>query len=120
MYVKVTAGDHIHGQRGDFLTEVTPPIYSDYAAAKLDNAKWDNDGKLISWEIDWNEALGASVQYMHFLEFHIDQTEYERMNGMVAFRYVWWHDRDRGIEAVVTTRKIFIVGENGKTIDRVG
>ena len=121
MYVKVTAGAHPYGQRGDFLTKAHPPLYSDYAATHLPDAKWDDEGHLISWgDVDWSEAMGAQCEYVHFLEFEIEQTVYEQLNGMVAFRYVWWSDPETGLTAVITTRNIFIVGENGKTIDRVG
>jgi len=120
MYVKVTAGHHPYGQRGDFLIEVEPPIYFDFTAAKLGkNAEWDENHDLVSpGDIDFSEALGASVDYLHMLEFTADQTQYEANQNMIAFRYVWWHS-DRGIEAVITTRNIFIVSDNGKTIDRV-
>ena len=120
MYVKVTAGNHPYGQRGEFLIEVEPPIYFDHVAVKLGkNAQWDDDHNLVSpGDVDFSEALGASINYLHMLEFTADQTQCEVNQDMVAFRYVWWHSA-KGIEAVVTTRNIFIVGENGKTIDRV-
>lgn len=121
MYVKVTAGDHPYGAKGDFLTEVHPPIYSDFIAAKLGkNAEWDDDKNLISpGDVDWDKELGASIDYLHMLEFTADQTQYEANKDIVAFKYAWWHDPDTGITAVITTRNIFILGANGKTIDRV-
>jgi hypothetical protein len=120
MYVKVTAGAHPYGQRGDFLIEVEPPIHFDHIAAPLgENAQWDADHNLVSpGDIDFQKAIGADINYLHMLEFTADQTQYEANKEVVAFRYVWWAS-DKGIEAVVTTRRIFIVGENGKTIDRV-
>lgn len=120
MYVKVTAGHHPYGQRGDFLIEVHGPIYSDFAAATLGkNAQWDDDHTLVSpGDVDWGDVMGASINYLHMLEFIADQTQYEANENMVAFRYAWW-ESDKGIEAVVTTRNIFILSDQGKTIDRV-
>ncbi len=109
MYVKVTAGDHPYGAKGDFLTKVHPPIYSDYAAASI-----DEDG-----EVNFQEAMGADPNFIHHLEFDKTQTRYEENKNMVSFRYVWWDDPDTGLTAVVTTRNIFILGDNGKTIDKV-
>ena len=120
MYVKVTAGEHLTGAKGDFIIEVKDgPIYSDYAAVVLgDDAKWD-DGNLVDLgHTDFSEAMGCSPNTLHTLEFLPDQTKYEKNKGIVAFRYAYWHN-DEGITAVITTRNIFIVGANGKTIDRV-
>lgn len=119
MYVKVTAGNHPFGQRGDFLTRVHPPLYSDFAAIEISGMEWNEDGSVKSWDsVDWAEVVGPH-QALYMLEFQPDQTEYERNKGIVAFRYARWDDPSQGGVAVVTTRNIFIVGENGKTIDRV-
>ena len=109
MYVKVTAGDHPYGAKGDFLTRVYPPIYFDHIAAVLDE----------NGEVDFEKALNASLDFIHHLEFDTSQTVYEQNKNMVAFRYVWWEDPETGLTAVITTRNIFILGETGKTIDRV-
>lgn len=131
MYVKVTAGNHVGGGRGDFLARVHPPLYSDHIAAKLGpNAEWEpcegmRSGRQLKnpgQALDFEEAIGAHIDFLHLLEFSPEQTEYERNqgpNGLVSFRYVWWEDPDTGLTAVITTRNIFILGENGKTIDRV-
>ena len=114
MYVKVPTST------ADFLIEVTAPIFFDHAAVVIGKtAEWDEKGNLTSLgDTDWDKALQASVSYLHLLEFTADQTRYEAHENMVAFRYVWWHS-EKGIEAVITTRPIYIIGENGKTIDRV-
>ena len=119
MYLKVAAGHHPYGQRGDFLIEVRGPVYYDYAAVRLGaGAEWDEDHGLVSvGDVDWSEAMGASVDYLHMLEFTADQTQYEANEEMVAFRYAWW-ESERGIEAIVTTRNIFIMSDDGKTIDK--
>lgn len=126
MYVKVTSGNHSHGQRGDFLCEVDPPIYSDHISVKLtDDAKWEpSEGNatgraLVEHGIDFEAALNAHIDFLHLLEFNPEQTDYEIKENMVSFRYVWWHDEKTGLTAVITTRNIFILGANGKTIDRV-
>lgn len=121
MYVKVTGGRHHFGGRGDFLTRVEPPLYTDYTAIELaDDARWGDDGELESLgSTDFHEALGAAIEFIHMLEFQPERTVYEENTGIVAFRYAWWHDSKTGLTAVVTTRSIFVLGENGKTIDRV-
>ncbi len=121
MYVKVTAGHGPNGMHGDFLCEVTDPIYFDYVAAPIgEDATFDEDGKLTNpGSIDFNEALHAHIEFMHLLELNPDQTRFEDNQGIIAFRYVWWNDPELGITAVITTRRIFIVGPDGRTIDRV-
>lgn len=120
MYVKVTAGDH-PGPKGDFLHEVHPPIYSDYVSAPLgEDAQWGEDGKLIHPGLmDFSEALRASINHLYMLEFIPDQTEYEVNKNIVGFRFVYWDDPGTGLTAVITTRRIFILSDQGKTIDRV-
>lgn len=124
MYVKVTCGVSPHSKRptGDFLCEVHTPIYFDVVAAPVGgNAEWDENGYLIHpGDVDFGKAMGVDgLSYLHVLEIAAEQTEYEKARGLVPFRYVWWHDPDKGIMGVVTTRHIFILGDNGKTIDRV-
>ena len=119
MYVKVTAGDQA-GIKGDFLTKVYPPIYSDYIAAPLGkDAEWKDDFLVHPGHIDFAEAIGADINHLYMMEFVADRTAYEEAKDIIAFRYVWWNDPDTGLTAVITTRKIFIIGENGKTIDSV-
>lgn len=117
MYVKVTAGTH----GGDFLAKVHPPLHSDFIAVPLGkNAVWDENHNLVSpGDIDFGEALNIYMEYGHVLEISADQTQYEANKNMIAVRYAWWNDPDTGLTAVITTRNIFILGENGKTIDRV-
>ena len=131
MYVKVTAGTGPNGMHGDFLCEVTPPIYFDYAAVELgEDAEWEEDSRVTEDAqpgmvlvnpgiIDFNKALNAHIEYMHLLELIPNQTRYEKNKNLIAFRYVWWNDPETGLTAVITTRNIFILGDNGKTIDRV-
>ena len=124
MYVKVTNGrdPHLPGQHtGDFLAQVTPPLHSDHIAAPVGkNAEKTETGKVLTiGDVDFPSEIGADFETMHVLEMSPDQTVYEANNEMFAFRYVWWDDPQTGRTAVVTTRNIFILGENGKTIDRV-
>jgi hypothetical protein len=39
--------------------------------------------------------------------------------GNLIVKYAWWHLPDIGTVCIITTRNIFILGDNGKTIDRV-
>lgn len=110
MYVKVAYCDE---QMGDFLIEVTGPIHSGLVALPYDPDAQDHD---ISGEL--RKVLDLSLSRVHVLEIEQNQTQYEANQGFVAVRYVWWEDDD-GHHAVVTTRPIFVVGDNGKTIDRV-
>ena len=122
MYIKVTAGDGPNGRHGDFLCAVWPPIYFDHVAVEVgEDAVWDTDGSTLlnPGTIDFNKALNASIEFMHLLELEPDQTRYEVNKNLFGFRYVWWNDPDTGLTAVVTTRNIFILGNDGKTIDRV-
>ncbi|KKM60535.1 hypothetical protein LCGC14_1540800 [marine sediment metagenome] len=122
MYIKVTAGDGPNGMHGDFLCKVFPPIHFDYVAEEIgEDAVWDTDGSTLlnPGTIDFNKALNAHIEFMHLLELHPLQTTYEKNKNLFTFRYVWWIDPETGLTAVITTRNIFILGENGKTIDRV-
>lgn len=121
MYVKVSAADLANA---DFLTEVSQPLHSGSAVVALGgNAKWDDDGRLRSpGDVDFSKALRASVEYIHVLEFtgfrsHCETDE--AGNTLMPFRYAWWEDMAKGLTAIVTTRPIFILGDNGKTIDKV-
>jgi hypothetical protein len=107
MYIKVTAGNT--SPIGDFLIEVHPPVFSGLVAAPIN----DNG------DVDFAQAINADIHYLHALELNYDQTVYEEGQEMVSFRYVYWDDPETGLTAVVTTRHIFILNDNGKTIDRV-
>lgn len=111
MYIKVTVGDG----HGDFIQEVGPgPLESGSVAIKWEpNALDINILEQVAKHLDihWAQA--------HLLEIDPHQTKYELNEGLLAVRYVWWYVPDSGTEGVVTTRNIFIVGNDGKTIDRV-
>ncbi len=111
MYIKVTVGDG----HGDFIQEVGPgPLESGTIAVEWDPDAEDNNVLAkVAQELDivWSQA--------RLLEIDPQQTRYELNTGVAAVRYVWWYVPDSGAEGVVTTRNIFIVGNDGKTIDRV-
>ena len=125
MYVKVTNGRDPNQpglHTGDFLAEVVPPLRSDHIVAEVGkNAERGDTGRLITvGDVDFAYAIGAEFARMHVLEVAPEQTTSpDPDTEMFAFRYVWWDDPAVGRVAVITTRNIFILGENGKTIDRV-
>jgi hypothetical protein len=124
MYVKVTHGD---AMGGDFLLPVTGPIHSGSIAISFDPNAQDHDvGGELAKELGRQMLYGdgAAVQSMplnriHVLEIDQHRTQYEANKNLLAVRYVWWDEPMDGLHAVVTTRNIFIVGDDGKTIDRV-
>jgi hypothetical protein len=106
MYVKVPS---INDQ-GDFITQAAGPINS--GTVLLDFGP--NDTEVLD---QLNEAIDANVSYLHVLQVGIGERP---PLGPVSVRYATWYDPTEGqVEGVVTSRHIFIVGENGKTIDRV-
>lgn len=112
MYVKVTLSDG----HGDFIQEVGPgPLESGSVTIKryLDD---DAEANILTQVA---EALDIVWAQAHLLEIDPQQTKYELNEGLLTVRYVWWYVPDSGTEGVVTTRNIFIVGNDGKTIDRV-
>ena len=113
MYISVTAGEG----HGDFLQDVGKgPIESGTVALEWDEEAEDNNilSKLaeylkLPW---WTEA--------RVLEVNASQrTEFERNKGWIAVHYAWWYVPDVGSVGVATTRNIFIVGDDGKTIGKV-
>ncbi|KKL12245.1 hypothetical protein LCGC14_2537730 [marine sediment metagenome] len=106
MYVKITAGSH----GGDLIFETAGPIESGALAAEV-----DNDG-----EVAYTEAIPSMPALLHMLEIDLEQrTKYERTSGLVRIRWARWPDQEEGSVGLVTTRNVFIVGDDGKTIDRV-
>lgn len=125
MYVKVTAGrdPQSPGQHhGDFLAEVVPPLYSDHVAAPLGrNAERSEKGAILTvGDVDFPGAIGAEFAVLHVLEIDPQNTVVQEDGSeLFSFRYAWWDDPGVGRTAVITTRNIFVLGANGKTIDRV-
>jgi hypothetical protein len=131
MYVKVTQGADMGG---DFLLLVrSDSIISGTAVLPWDSEK--QDGKLLgdndpAGEL-WKqlEMEGTWWRLVHVLEIDTEQFVVAEASGQgdevefgpekLILKYAWWWHEDGGAEAVVTTRNIFIVGEDGKTIDRV-
>ena len=122
MYVKVTHGKNMGG---DFLKELPgDEIYSGTAILPWESSKQDGDllggndlGSLLWEELDFQ---GPFWHTLHILEINLDQyvhTDPDDGREWLIVKYVWWHTD--GISAVATTRNIFILGDNGKTIDRV-
>jgi hypothetical protein len=127
LYLKVAYGDH---QSGDFLLNVTGPLHSGVVAIPFDPNK-DNDivgqlekalgevGAREAGQIGQEDRYQPKFNYAHILAIDPAQTLYEKNQGYVAVRYVWWDEPMDGINVVITTRSIFILGDNGKTIDKV-
>jgi hypothetical protein len=111
MYVKITAGE----RHGDVIFETSGAVNYDTIAAKLGG----NATETSIGDVDFGEAVGVTFNELSVLEIDRSQTRYEEGKGIFVFRYAWWVDDRRGFVGVVTTRNIFIVGDNGKTIDRV-
>lgn len=129
MYIKVAYGDH---QSGDFLLDVTGPIHSGLAAIKYDPEAVDNDvvgelgrtlerARLRELGQDQSDDLIHPIPFNHAHVLTIDpaQTKYERRQGLVGVQYAWWDEPMDGLHVVITTRPIYILGDNGKTIDKV-
>lgn len=111
MYISITAGQG----HGDVLQDVGDgPIESGTVAVEWGEDSDDNDilAELSKHlDITWGARL---------LEIDPAQrTEYERNKGIIAVRYAWWYVPDNGAMGVATTRNIFIVGDDGKTIGKV-
>ena len=117
MYIKVTAG--ADGNVGDFLLPIN---LSERGGLRFGyvTMPWSDDPES---EFDY-AAMMAAVggtdvnETMHVLEFTPDRTDYERDKGVASFKFARWHDRDSGMVTVATTRNIFILNDDGKTIDR--
>lgn len=121
MYVKVTKGRGQGVPPGDFLCEVSQPVHSGTATVGIpQEAKWREDGTLL-WpgNIDYSAALGVDLATVHQLEMSCGPTPNGNQPGTLVFRYAYWADPATGLTAVVSTRNIFIIGANGKTVDRV-
>lgn len=126
MYAKVTYGD---AMGGDFLCEVYSPIHSGSMAIPFDPEDSDHNPGLKLAKAVGREMLPRTqegdYQAMPFNTCHVlaitedKRTEYERNTGQLVVKFVWWDEPGDGLHAIVTTRNIFITGENGKTIDRV-
>lgn len=121
MYVKVTAGGGPDVPTGNFLAEVHGELFYDTHATPLgENAVWESDRLQSPGDIDFRALLRVDVALsLTVLEFSIAHKEYLEAGRVVPFRFVWWRDPKEGLRGVVTTRNIFILGDNGKTIDRV-
>lgn len=132
MYVKVTFGKRMGG---DFLLELPrkTPIHSGSYAIPFDPDARDHDiagglGKAIAEDIE-GEAQTKDHEDsqrsffaggLHVLEIEQHQTQYEANKGLLVVKAVWWTDPEDGMpHGVVTTRNIFLQGDDGRTIERV-
>lgn len=122
MYVKVNQA--FGGS--DFLIEVsTTPILSGTVAVNKTAVNWADPSYDIGHELAV-AIFGTDESYLtspwdelHVLQIDNEgQSEYERQNDLLAVKYAWWAENDSR-KCVVTTRNIFIVGNDGKTVDRV-
>lgn len=119
MYLSVTAGIG----HGDFLIEAQDPIYSGTAVIPWANTPDHDVGSLL-----WNYLELAERDWwaeLHVLEIDdegiVDEATPEGTGGrrVLVPKYAWWMKPDVGCCGIVTTRTIFILGTNGKTIHRV-
>ena len=110
MYVKVT-GD---GKHGDSLWETSGPIESGrYGLPFTDE---DGEGPVF----DFEKGLPFVPQLLAIREVDLDgQTTYEKNHSLISVRFAWWFDKMEGTIGVVTTRNIFIMSQEGHTIDKV-
>ena len=110
MYVKVT----MDVEHGDTFWQTEGPIDSGLYTVPF---KDDGDGPIF----DFQKGLPSVPLLLHIHEIDMDQqTEYERNKNIVAVHFATWPDPENVQSiGVVTTRNIFILGDNGKTIDRV-
>jgi hypothetical protein len=110
MYVKVT-GDAEHG---DTIWETGGPVQSGFYAILIEQVV---DGDPV---FDFKDGLPYVPSTLHIHEIDVSQqTKHEKEHNRVAVRFAWWPDAAGDSVGVVTTRNIFLVGDNGKTIDRV-
>lgn len=105
MYVKVNQGH----EGEDFLLETHGPLTSGFKYFDLDE---------VSEHPDWIGMVGIP----HGTAMVLDVLP-QNFNGQEKYRvrYVWW-PRNDGLgpfSGVVTSRNIFIVGDDGQTVDRV-
>lgn len=132
MYVQVTHGSKMGG---DFLLEVPKgaALHSGTFAIPFDPKADDHDivGELsiaVSEEVngeprgngDYEEWKRNFFTEVHVLEIEQDQTQYEANKSLLVVKCIWWVDPTSGaMPAVVTTRNIFVIGENGQTVAKV-
>jgi len=73
------------------------------------------------WEIDWQKELEVALRFLHY-RGDSDVAPHHDVTGGPDFwvvHFAWWTDDDRGSFGIVTTHDLYIMGDNGKTIDRV-
>lgn len=61
----------------------------------------------------------ARAKQLKYSVAHVGDVTPQHPDGDRTVHYVHWFDRNMVGHLVVTTQTIYIVGENGKTIDRV-
>ena len=111
MFVKVTAGtDQQGGTIPDTLFEAKGMV--EHGIVVIDSKDPDPD---------WVSLIGRDFHRLHVLE--VDQSNpAQDADGQpmgVFVRWAGWVDHDPLYTGCVTTRNIYILGANGKTIDRV-
>lgn len=107
MYVKVNQGRE--GQ--DLIFAARNPITSGFAY--FDPSEVDTS----HGEPEWLDHLGDLIPHG---DWYLGEVFPQNFNDEQKYRirYAWWPSDD-GWSGVVTTRNIFILGDNGKTIDKV-
>lgn len=78
------------------------------------------------WEVDWSLELNVKFRFVSYrggriAPHHVpaNMPDDVSTDDFWVVHWAWWDDPDKGIYGVVTTDPIYILNNNGKTIDRV-
>lgn len=66
------------------------------------------------------DELDINIDEIH-LNGIVDRASNEEVENVASqwkYSYAWWTDENGVVKAVVTSGSLYIVGDNGKTIDR--
>lgn len=72
---------------------------------------------------DWNDELGVAFSFLYARGDWGPAHTYQEIGegeptAFWTLAYAWWSDPNEGEVGVITAGRIFILGEDGKTIDR--
>lgn len=78
------------------------------------------------WEVDWDDELGVAFTFVSYRGDRVPafQVPPDMPDGVApepfwVVHWAWWAPYDSGIRGLVTTHPLYILNENGKTIDSV-